>query len=59
MDKVTQGQDIIINSLGATTLKGVGSDLCSKGTEIIIKSMKLNSIKRIITCSSLGVGDSY
>jgi putative NADH-flavin reductase len=53
VDLVISQCDIVINSLG-----GPGN-VCSKGTEQIIFSMKRFNIKRIITCSSLGVGDSY
>ena len=53
VDQVVSKSEVILNSLG-----GVG-DVCSKGTDSIIFSMKRFNIKRIITCSSLGVGDSY
>jgi putative NADH-flavin reductase len=53
VDSVISQCEIVINSLGGR------NDVCSKGTERIIFSMKRFSIKRIITCSSLGVGDSY
>lgn len=57
---MTNGQDIIINSLGNSVSNGgIGGDVCSKGTEVILKAMKENNVKKIITCSSLGVGDSY
>ena len=57
---MTNGQEIIINSLGSSVLNGgAGGDICSKGTEVILKAMKNENVKRIITCSSLGVGDSY
>ena len=55
-DKVLEtvsNQDVIINSLGGW------DDVCSKGTEVIVKAMKEKNVKRIITCTSLGVGDSY
>ena len=51
--EITKEQNVIINSLGGW------DDVCSKGTKIIIDAMKENKIRRIITCSSLGVGDSY
>lgn len=42
-----------MNSLGGW------DDVCSFGTKVIIESMKKYNVKKIITCSSLGVGDSY
>lgn len=42
-----------MNSLGGW------DDVCSVGTKVIIDSMKKFNVKRIITCSSLGAGDSY
>ena len=50
---VVKNQDVIINSLGGK------DNVCSEGTRIIVDSMKRNGVKRIITCTSLGVGDSY
>lgn len=51
--EVVEGQNVIINSLGGW------DDVASKGTQVIINAMKEKNVKRIITCSSLGVGDSY
>lgn len=51
--EVVQNQNVIINSLGGL------DDIASKGTKVIIDAMKEKNIKRIITCTSLGVGDSY
>lgn len=53
VDQVVKGQDVIINSLGGW------DKVCSEGTKIIVESMKKNGVKKIITCTSLGVGDSY
>ena len=53
VNEVISQSDIVLNSLGGW------DDVCSKGTEKIIKSMKQYNKKRIITCSSLGVGSSY
>jgi len=53
VDEVIKNCDLVLNSLGGW------NDVCSKGTAIIINSMKKYGIKRIITCTSLGVGDSY
>lgn len=56
IDKVRQtveGNNVIINSLGGW------DDVCSKGTEKIIQAMIEKNVKRLITCTSLGCGDSY
>jgi putative NADH-flavin reductase len=53
VNEVISKSEIVINSLGGM------NDVCSKGTEKIIKSMKQYNQRRIITCSSLGVGSSY
>jgi len=59
VNEVLKGSQVVINSLGSRALKGPGVDVCSKGTEKILEGMKNNGIKKIITCSSLGTGDSY
>jgi len=51
--EVVESQNVIINSLGGS------DDIASKGTKVIIDAMKEKNVKRIITCTSLGVGDSY
>ena len=51
--EVIEGQNVIINSLGGT------DNISSNGTKVIIDVMKEKNVKRIITCTSLGVGDSY
>ena len=59
VQETVKTNDIVLNCLGANVLKGPGWDLCSKGTDIIVKAMKENGLKKIITCTSLGTGDSY
>jgi putative NADH-flavin reductase len=59
VNEVVKGQDVVINALGSRVLKGAGIDICSVGTKNIIASMKNLGVRRIITCTSLGVGDSY
>ena len=49
--------DAVINSLGSNLSENF--DICSKGTSVLINEMKKCGVDRIITCSSLGVGDSY
>jgi len=51
--ETVNNQDVIVNSLGGW------DDVCSKGTELIVRAMKEKNVRRIITCTSLGVGDSY
>lgn len=48
-----EGNNVVIVSLGGW------DDVCSKGTEKIIHVMNEKNVKRIITCTSLGCGDSY
>lgn len=59
VDEVCSGNEVILNCLGSKVLRGNGVDICSKGTEIILNSMKKLGPKKIITCTSLGTGDSY
>ena len=54
---VVAGQDVIINSLGGSLKSDV--NICSQGTRVILDAMKDANVKRIITVSSFGVGDSY
>lgn len=51
--QVVENQNLIINSLGGM------DNIASQGTKVIINAMKEKNVKRIITCTSLGVGDSY
>lgn len=59
VQETVKANEVVCNCLGANSLKGPGWDLCSKGTENIVKAMKENGLKKIITCTSLGTGDSY
>ena len=59
VNQVIQGQDVIVNCLGSTSLTGDNITICSKGTEIIIQSMKKLQVKRILTVTSFGCGDSW
>lgn len=57
VDSVLKGNEVVLNALGTT--KDSGVDICSKGTKILLDGMKKNGVKKIITCTSLGTGDSY
>jgi len=50
---IVENSNVILNTIGGE------DNISSKGTQIIIDAMKEKNIKRIITCSSLGVGESY
>ena len=58
VEEVLKDSEVVINCLGSTGLSD-NLDICSKGTEVILRVMKKLKIKKILTCSSLGVGDSY
>ncbi len=56
VEKVVAGQDAIINSLGGT--KNNPDNVCTIGTRHIIGMMKNFGVKRLLTVTALGVGDS-
>lgn len=58
LENVLKESEVVINCLGSTGLSD-NLNICSKGTEVIISVMKKLKLKKMITCSSLGVGDSY
>jgi len=57
VEKATQGQDIVICTLGMPLLDK--SNLRSQGSKNIVDAMKKTNVKRLICLSSMGVGDSY
>ena len=54
VEKVVQGHDAVISSLGA----GLNGTVRSQGTLNIIRAMEKHNVRRFISQSSLGVGDS-
>lgn len=56
IEKVVAGQDAIINSLGSTSNNP--DNVCTVGTRNIIAAMKKFGVRRLITVTALGVGDS-
>lgn len=54
VEKAVQGQDAVISSLGA----GLNGTIRSQGTLNIIRAMEKTNVRRFISQSSLGVGDS-
>lgn len=59
VDQVVKGQDVIINSLGNRGFSGPALTVCSEGTPVILDAMKTHQIKRVITVTSFGAGDSW
>ena len=55
--RVVAGQDAVINSLGATADNP--DDICTQGTRRILAAMQQHGVRRLITVTALGVGDSY
>jgi len=49
-----QGQDAVLSSLGA----GLNGTVCSRGTQNIIEVMQQTNVRRLISQSTLGRGDS-
>lgn len=56
IDKVMRWVDAVVVSLGTTGDNP--TDVVSRGTQLIINSMKKHDVKRLIAVTSLGVGDS-
>ena len=57
VESVVNGQDVIINSLGSKA--GSDVNVCSQGTRVILQAIKDLNVKRILSVTSFGVGDSY
>lgn len=55
--RVVEGQQVVINSLGGTANNPI--DICTRGTKQIIQAMNKYGVRRLITVTALGVGDSY
>ncbi|WP_045212525.1 NAD(P)-dependent oxidoreductase [Desulfonatronovibrio magnus] len=55
VSKAVQGQDAVISVLGAGIRK---TDLRTKGTRNIVKAMQEHGVKRIVSQSSLGIGET-
>ena len=55
VEEVVAGQDVVLSALGAGAKR---TTLREDGTREIVKAMEKKGIKRLITLSSLGVGDS-
>jgi putative NADH-flavin reductase len=54
VERAIQGHDAVLSSLGA----GLKGTIRSEGTRIIIRAMEKANVRRFISQSSLGVGDS-
>ena len=50
------GQDAVLNGIAGNSLKD--TDTCTDTTTNIIKAMKAHDVKRLITVSAIGVGES-
>jgi nucleoside-diphosphate-sugar epimerase len=60
VDETVQGVDAVINALGNSYGdKTQSGDLCSVGTKNILQAMKKTGVNKIVTVSSMGVGDSW
>lgn len=49
-----KGHDVVVVSLGTRPWRH--SNVCSEGTRNILTAMKINSVKRLVVVSALGVG---
>ncbi len=58
VEQAIGGHDAVLCSIGLPSIMD-RSELRRKGTKNIVLGMKLNSVKRLVCQSSLGVGDSY
>jgi len=60
VQQTVQGVDAVVNALGNSYGdKTQAGDICSVGTRNILDAMKVEGVKRIVTVSSMGVGDSW
>lgn len=59
LDKVVKGHEVVINCLGIGG-KGNGkpNSLVSDFTKVLIKAMEQNQVKKLISMSNVGAGDS-
>lgn len=57
VENVLMGQDVVLVSLGGSGLLQK-DQTCSVGTRHILAGMKKCGLRRLIVCSSMGVGDS-
>ena len=55
VEKAVQGQEAVLSSLGA----GMKGTIRSEGTRHIIRAMEKAGIRRLVSISTLGVGDSW
>ena len=55
VERAVQGQEAVLSSLGA----GMKSTIRSEGTRHIIRAMEKAGIRRFVSLSTLGVGDSW
>jgi putative NADH-flavin reductase len=60
VDRAVEGQDAVIVTASATTLKGFKENpyYFSKGTDHVISSMERYEVRKLVVLSALGVGDS-
>lgn len=56
VEKAMQGQDVVLAALGSSPFKN--TNVRSEGNLLIIQAMKKAGIRRLITLSTLGAGDS-
>ena len=59
--KALAGADAVLQTLGATTGPQAviwGTDLFSKATRVLIDAMRAGGVKRLVTVTGLGAGDS-
>ena len=56
IEKACQGQDAVLCALGSRSGVLKDDQACSRGTRAIIEGMKKTGVKRIVVCSSWGVG---
>jgi putative NADH-flavin reductase len=57
VDKAVEGQEAVLVALGSSSLLK-RDDSCSAGTRAILASMGRHGVRRIVVCTSKGVGDS-
>lgn len=56
VERAIAGRDAVVNSLG--TRPWAHTDVCSAGTRNILRAMDAHGVKRLVTISSYGVGES-
>lgn len=55
--QVVTGAAVVINTLGGTANNP--DDICTQGTRRILAAMQQQGVRRLVTVTALGVGDSY